>query len=86
MVKLRRFWFKFETLNEPTPLNLGCGVTAFNREDAQILVNLRVFKNQEVPEVQQIIDDVDFEMLDQRHVAPNIGDMFVRGVWFPLGY
>jgi hypothetical protein len=24
--------------------------------------------------------------LDQKHVVPNMGNIFIRGVWFPLGY
>jgi hypothetical protein len=31
-----------------------------------------------------IVDDV--ATLDQGHVRPNMGSIFARGIWFPLGY
>jgi hypothetical protein len=43
MGKLRQFWFKFEQMPAPTPVNLGCGVTAFSREDALSLLREKIF-------------------------------------------
>jgi hypothetical protein len=39
-----------------------------------------------MPAVVQVVENVDVSTLDQKHVLPNIGDVTVRGVWFPLGY
>jgi hypothetical protein len=86
MIKLRKFWFEFTRIDEPTPLNLGCGVTAYTKDDAEMLVKSKIFADHEMPEICNIIDDVEFGQLEQQHVAPNIGNMFIRGVWFPLGY
>lgn len=80
---LHRYWFKFEPLGRPTVLNLGCGVTAYSREDAETLVREQVFKDEEMPRVSSVVEDVDVRTLDQKHIAPNMGDVSLRGVWFP---
>ena len=38
-----------------------------------------------VPRIMDIAEDVKTSDLEQRHVLPNIGDMNVRGIWFPKG-
>ena len=38
-----------------------------------------------VPRIMDIAEDVEISDLEQRHVLPNIGDMNVRGIWFPKG-
>ena len=40
----RRFWFKFAPFGYPTPLNLGCSVTAHDLDDALRLIKERVFR------------------------------------------
>jgi hypothetical protein len=86
MTKLNRFWFRFERFSDPTALNFGCGVTAFDRSDAETILKSTVFANQSIPKIEDVIENIEFEMLESRHVAPNIGVMSVRGVWFPQGY
>jgi hypothetical protein len=83
---LTRYWFSFEPFPEPTPLNLGCGVTAFDYEDALMLLDTRVFRESGIPPIKSRIENVDVRDLEQRHVAPNIGVVSERGIWFPLTY
>ena len=45
-MELHRYWFKFDlTMQDPHPLGilLGCGVTAWEVEDARRLLSERVF-------------------------------------------
>jgi len=83
---LRRYWFNFEKFGEPTPLNLGCGVTAYGYDDATSLLRDRVFAGKELPRIIRCSEDVDVSTLDQKHVLPNISLVAVRGIWFPQGY
>lgn len=88
-MKLRRYWFKFDIpINGIYPLGLlaGCGVTAYNYEDAFNLLQNKVFINIIPPSIQVVIEDVDVSTLDKDHVLPNIGISALRGIWFPRGY
>ncbi|MCW5718503.1 MAG: hypothetical protein KIS68_11810 [Bauldia sp.] len=85
-MRLRRFWVRFERIEPPTFLNLGCGVTALDQADAlalleECLVGLSIVEK--LPRVDRVIEGVTFDDLDQNHVAPNVGNMADRGVWFP---
>jgi hypothetical protein len=86
MKNLKRYWFTFQKFSRPTPLNAGCGVTAFNRDDAITILREYVFKKEKNLEWISLIEGIDISTLDQRHVLPNIGDVAKRGIWFPLGY
>jgi hypothetical protein len=86
MTNLRKFWFKFERLPAPTAINLGCGVTAHSREDALALLKERVFGNNPVPPIVEVVEDVTEAALERKHVLPNLGNVEERGVWFPQGY
>lgn len=86
MTRLRRYWFVFETFASPTPLNLGCGVTAYDFQDAVTLLAERVFPDRKLPTIVEHFEDVDVSTLDHKHVLPNMGIVTDRGVWFPLGY
>ena len=86
MKKLRRFWFNFEETRRFTPLNLGCGVTGYDYDDAITLLQTRVFTTETVPKINGCIEDVDVSTLDPNHVLPNIGSVVARGIWFPQGY
>jgi hypothetical protein len=85
-VNLRRFWFRFESLPPYNALGPGCGVTAYTYDDAIAILRAAVFKNEEVPPIRDVIEDVDVSSLDQGHVIPNIDPPVWRGVWFPKGY
>jgi hypothetical protein len=88
--RLRRFWFEFSPSDRLTCLNMGCGVTAFDYDDALYLLKNRVLESQlldleDLPIVSRVVEDVDVSQLDAAHVLPNMGLVTERGVWFPLG-
>lgn len=87
MTRLRRFWFQFSrSIELPSGVRIGCGVSAFDRTDAMALLQDRVFTGLRAPEPVSVFEDVDVSSLDPGHVLPNMGNPAVRGVWFPLGY
>ena len=86
---LHRYWFSFDGTGEVAVrggLRVGCGVTAYGREDALQILRRQVFEGGPIPKVTHMIKDVDVRMLDQGHVLPNMEVVVVRGVWFPRGY
>jgi hypothetical protein len=88
-MKLHRYWFKFKlSINDAHPFGtlMGCGVTAWSKDDALNLLSERVFRIHPIAAVEKCIEDVDLRELDPNHVLPNSGDCTQRGVWFPLGY
>ena len=76
---------KFEEAIPFSPLNIGCGITAHDYEDAIALLRDRVFKRRAFTVMAYTID-IDIDSLDAGHVLPNMGDVTSRGIWFPLGY
>lgn len=85
-MNLHRYWIRFRPHPSQTVPRPGCGVTAYNYEDAlEILVNT-VFRGKEMPAIEDVIDDVDIRSLDQKHVIPNMEVPIWRGVWYPRGY
>ncbi len=86
---LHRFWFEFDLSIEDSPpagTLLGCGVSAYDYDDAINLIKERVFDDDKLPEITKEVRDVDVSTLDQNHVLPNMGIVTNRGIWFPLGY
>jgi len=86
---IRKFWFEFsEDSDAPLPLGvkLGCGISAYNYDDALGIVKRLVFEGKSLPPLARKVKDVDISILDKNHVLPNMGDVLQRGVWFPLGY
>ena len=86
MTSLKRYWLKFENISHPTPLKLGCGVRAYDYDDAVNLLCERVFVGKNPPAIVGHTEDVDVATLDHKHVVPNMGVITVRGSWFPQGY
>lgn len=84
-MKQRLFFFKFVQIERPTALNLGCGVTAYDIEDATSLIRDRVFQGSDMPDILSVTEIHDLSEIDQKHVVPNMGSPLVRGIWFPLG-
>jgi len=85
----RRFWFEFEidsTFNFPPGIGFGCGITAFNYDDATKILDEKIFATIKRPPFKRVVEDVDIRTLDQGHVIPNMKPPIYRGVWFPLGY
>jgi hypothetical protein len=76
-----RFWVKFAAM-APAPFNLGVGVTARDEADAIYLTRF-VVGDREIASVGRLDD---LALLDQKHVVPNMGNAFVRGIWWPRGY
>ena len=85
MKKLIRFWLRFEQIAGPEVLNLGCGVTAYDYNDALGLLRENVFKKAVFPRILEFNEDVDISSLDQKHIVPNMEDRTLRGIWFPRG-
>ncbi|MCB0514605.1 MAG: hypothetical protein R2798_01105 [Chitinophagales bacterium] len=85
-----RFWFNFDFSNcneEPPPgVRYGCGITAYSYEQAIFLLNEKVFRNQDIPNTFECIENVDISTLDQGHVIPNMKAPIFFGIWFPIGY
>lgn len=87
---LHRYWFEFDA-REPADrerlahrfLLAGCGVTAWNEEDARWLIREHLFEGEPLPPIRSITEDVDISTLDPKHVRPNMGLCVWRGVWFP---
>jgi hypothetical protein len=73
-------------MDRPSIINRGCGVTAYDRADALNILQATVFAETSMPEIVEVIEDVDVRTLDQGHVIPKMGVVVERGVWFPRGY
>lgn len=90
MRELTRYWFRFEPGESysdlPSGVRLGCGVTAYDDQDAWLLLKQRVFKGSDLPKVIEMVRDVDVSTLDSSHVVPNMEVPIYRGIWFPRGY
>ena len=89
MTALRRYWIRLRfqrPLEAPLGTPRGIGVTAFDRADALEIISQVVFRGLDMPEVLEVIEDIDLTDLDQQFVAPNTGNVFKRGIWFPIGY
>jgi hypothetical protein len=80
---LRRYWFEFEGTVPYSNLNLGCGITAYDKSDALKILEKRVFPLFEVRKIAKIVEDIDIRTLEESHVRPNMGSPVVHGVWFP---
>ncbi len=80
---LRRYWFEFAGSPLPSPLNAGCGITAFSEEDARGILRTEVFPLHGEREIVRVIVDVDVSTLEEDHVRPNMGSPVSRGAWFP---
>jgi len=80
---MQPYWITIERGPEPTPLNLGAGITAISEADARVLF-AETFEP--VCRIERIVAVTDIRDIEQGHVVPNMGNWFRRGVWFPLGY
>lgn len=85
---MKRYWLEFAL--DPTHVTdreafllKGCGVTAHSRDDCLHLVMRVVLRGDRLPEVRDVIENVDVSTLDKNHVLPNMGLVTERGVWFP---
>jgi hypothetical protein len=81
---LTRYWITFVPSDEMRAhsLGLGAGVTALDHADALSLLKA-AFGRESLPTIQSISPDVSFDDLERDHVQKNLGNMAVRGVWYP---
>jgi len=86
MNPLRRYWFRFGPSSEHTILKVGCGITAFDYEDALNILHEEVLVGKPDLHVVEVCEDIDVSTLDKNHILPNMGLVIVRGVWFPQGF
>jgi hypothetical protein len=77
---LTRYWFSFDT----DALPRHAGVTAYSLEDAYFLLRQELFGAGSIPQVLNIVENVDVSSLDEGHILPNIGPANFRGVWYPI--
>lgn len=80
------YWFEFKTLDEiklPVGTKLGCGVTAYDKDDAINMMKKLIFKGWDKIPISLIKENISLDDLEQNHVKPNIGNIMVRGIWFP---
>lgn len=86
---MNRYWFEFEidsAFKFPPGIGIGCGITAFNYNDALQILDEKIFCSVKRPPFKKIVENIDVNTLDQGHVIPNMNPPIYRGVWFPLGY
>ena len=82
---LTTYWFEFEGWG----IGSYAGVTAYSLDDAKYLLKKHFFKDflkQELPQIKNIIENVQVKDLDQIHIVPNLGPISERGVWCPNLY
>jgi hypothetical protein len=83
---LHRYWFEFDLSRSEAPTvryGLGCGVTAYDYEDALNLLKEVAFEESDLPPIRNVVEDIDIATLDAKHVRPNMGIPVFRGVWYP---
>src|SRR5215471_21566188 len=79
---LHRYWIQLNTDGWPREF----GVTAYSQTDALEILRYVAFALAGLPEVIEIVADVDVRSLDQGHVVPNMNAPNWRGIWYPKGY
>lgn len=78
---MKPYWISFRDA-PPTWLRLGMGVTAQDDDDARSLA-ARAVPGVDIAAIRVVID---VDELEQNHVVPNMGNILMRGIWFPRGY
>ena len=76
---MERFWADTKRQVQPSPLNLGIGVTAHSEADARVII-AECFNGVEIERIRIVCH---LTSMDEKHVLPNMGDHMRRGVWFP---
>ena len=79
---LTRYWITFVPSHDWRVLGLGAGVTAFDEADATSLLKEALGVGS-LPAIQNVVRDVGYDDLERDHVQKNLGNMAVRGVWYP---
>ena len=83
---LVRYWFEFDkesTTEVPMELGLGCGVTAYDYNDAVSLIREIMLDNTPLPKIKRVVANVDIRTLEINHVQRGMGICVWRGIWWP---
>ena len=79
---LKRYWFAPDPTQNATSQIAACfGITAWTNEDAKAILHGDRGLS---PDEYIIEEEIEISNLDAKHVLPNIGDVTVRGIWFPM--
>jgi len=81
---LTRYWFEFVRGGQATALSLGCGITAYNLDDARRMLRQEIVPLYGDRTVARVIEGVEVASLDETGVRRCLGNPTVRGVWFPV--
>ena len=71
---LIRYWFY-------TGKASGFGVTAYSLDDAKDI--LKAEMPEHLDTIKGVIEDVDVQILEARHIQTNMGLTIFRGIWYP---
>jgi hypothetical protein len=77
---LTKYWIRSPLQNGPC----GFGVTARSLDDAFKIIRGCGYELPDDDDSMAIREGITFDELDQINVAPNIGPMAVRGLWYPF--
>jgi hypothetical protein len=82
---LQRFWFKF-VVGPCSATVLECGVTAYTFDDAVSILRATLFAEGGMPEIREVVANIDIHPLDRGQIPPNRESPLWRGVWYPKGH
>ncbi len=86
---LKKYWIRVETSAHDTNSwisALGYGITAFSREDAIDMLRTEAFEGQPMPEVVEVVEDVDEEEIQKRYGMAKLEAFLWPGIWYPTWY
>src|SRR5262245_58100511 len=85
-----RYWIEFvppdpyvDDDEDSLPLARAYGVTAASLDDALALIRQLIFRQQPLPPVQRVIEDIDPALLAMWHMGPMSMVPNQRGIWYP---
>lgn len=88
-IDLKRYWFEFD-FPEPRlghegyiPACGGCGITAFDYDDALKIMRQFMLQDGETPIFRRIVENVDISAIEDEDVLNHMGVPVWRGVWYP---
>jgi hypothetical protein len=86
---LKRYWFEFDfpkprlSHDAYIPACGCCGITAFDYNDALIIMRRFMLLENEKPIFSRVIENIDVSTIEDMHIIPNLGVPVWRGVWYP---
>ena len=80
---MRPYWLTFENFPKFSNLGLGAGITAYSEKEACEIAATCFGSDVKVKSVSTISTA---DEIEQNHVRPNMGNLLIRGVWFPKGF